>query len=112
MKKHLPFPTPGEIRFSARVSVSCGVADATLQAGELYLFHSKNPLCPASSSLWGIFDKYESGRIYLESSSLNQRSFRIRHPLPPRYRYCRLSSRSELRDYIWNLSYFENFAGM
>ncbi|MDE6779080.1 MAG: hypothetical protein K2J51_06415 [Alistipes sp.] len=95
-----------------RVPSTSDAADAVLKVGELYLFHSKDPQCPASSSLWGIYDKYEYGRLYLESSSRNQRSFRKWHALPKHYRYCRLSSRSELRDYIWNLSYSESRAGL
>lgn len=113
MKKHIPFTVPpAERHFSARVSSVHSIANARLQAGELYLFHTTDPFCPASSSLWGVYDKCECGRIYLESSSRNQRTFRIWHSLPKHYRYCRLASRPELRDYIWNLSYCENIAGL
>ncbi len=73
--------------------------------GDLYLFHTSNPLCPASSSLWGFYDRRINGVIYLEHSSHNLRKFRLFHPLPMRYRYYRLATRSELRDYMYNMGY-------
>ncbi len=75
--------------------------------GELYLFHKNNPLCPAESSLWGFYDRRYGSVIYLESSSKDLRFFRMRDILPAGYRYVRLSSRDELRDYMWRLGYFE-----
>lgn len=68
--------------------------------GEIYLFHCTNPLCPPESSLWGIFDKLDKDGIYLESSTSDLFSFRMWHPLPEVYNFCRRASRSELRDYI------------
>ena len=76
--------------------------------GDLYLFHPCNPRCPASSSLWGFYDKRINGVIYLEHSSHNLRNFRLWHSLPKRYRYCRLSTRRELCDYMYNLGLFES----
>ena len=73
--------------------------------GDLYLFHTYNPRCPASSSLWGFYDKRINGIVYLEHSSHNLRQFRLCHPLPLRYRYYRLATRSELRDYMYNIGY-------
>lgn len=75
------------------------------EIGELYLFHRKNSRCPSISSLWGIFNGYKEGRLSLESSSHNLRSFRHWHILPEEYRYCRCASRHELRDYISGLIY-------
>ncbi len=79
--------------------------------GELYLFHSANPICPAMSSLWGIFDRVESGVIYLESSSRDLQRFRLWHPLPAQYRYCRLATRMELKDYVSALMWHETHNG-
>lgn len=67
--------------------------------GEVYLFHSTDSCCPADGSLWGIFDKKIGTEIYLESSSFDLFGFRYWHRLPRKYRYCRLSTRAELRDY-------------
>ena len=75
--------------------------------GDLYLFHPCNPRCPASSSLWGFYDKQINGVIYLEHSSHNLRNFGLCQPLPKHYRYYRLSTRGELRDYMYNLGVFE-----
>ena len=73
--------------------------------GDLYLFHTCNPRCPASSSLWGFYDKRVNGVIYLEHSSHDLLHFRQYHPLPMRYRYYRLATRCELRDYLYNIGY-------
>ena len=71
--------------------------------GDLYLFHPCNPRCPASSSLWGFYDKRIKGVIYLEHSSHNLHNFHHSHSLPKHYRYYRLATRSELRDYMYNM---------
>jgi len=75
--------------------------------GELYVFNATDCTCPADGSLFGIFDKETSDGIYLESSSRDLIHFCLRHRLPNDYRYCRLASRAELRDYIFNLAYYE-----
>ncbi len=77
------------------------------QIGELYLFHTSNPACPSEESLWGVFDKRAADTIYLESSSENLLTFTLRSALPPRYHYVRLSSRSELRDYFVDITYYQ-----
>lgn len=78
-----------------------------LVTGALYLFHTTDRLCPSESSLWGVFDKDTHGIISLESSSRDLQEFRFWHRLSRDYRYCRRASRSELRDYITNLTYYE-----
>ena len=78
---------------------------AEFHIGDLYLFHTSDSRCPSSSSLWGFYDKRINGIIYLEHSSHNLRKFRLCHPLPTRYRYYRLATRSELRDYMYNIGY-------
>lgn len=55
-----------------------------LIADELYLIPPPDPLCPAASSLRGIFDKTidRSSRSASDSSDLHE--FRLWHPLPER----------------------------
>lgn len=79
----------------------------TLRAGEIYLFHRSDPACPAEGSLWGVFDRRINGKIYLESSTEDLIRFRKWHRLPEGYRYCRLSTRAELRDYTSDSLRFE-----
>ena len=81
--------------------------NSRLSIGDLYLFHPNNKNCPYRSSLWGIYDKTEDGIIYLESSTLNLIHFKKCHPLPKHYCYYRLATRSELRDYMYNMGYYE-----
>lgn len=73
------------------------------QVGELYLFHPTDLLCPCDSSLWGIYDKTSDGNLYLESSSWDLQEFDFWYALSLPYGYSRLSTRSELRDYMSNL---------
>lgn len=75
--------------------------------GELYLFHPSDYACPAEESLWGVFDKTENGTILLESSSHDLKYFRVWHPLTDEYRFARLASRDELRDYAMKLARYE-----
>lgn len=79
-----------------------------LESDELYLFHPSDPLCPAESSLWGLYDRSEEGVIYLEHSTTDQRHFQLWRRLPKHYRYCRLATRSELRDYMYNLGIWDS----
>ncbi len=78
--------------------------DDASAVGELYLFHRTDERCPPDGSLWGIVDRSDAREIRLESSSSDLLHFRLYHPLPEEYRYCRLATRSELRDYVWNLA--------
>ena len=84
-------------------------SNAQFRIGDLYLFHPCNPLCPPEESLWGFYDRTSMDNIYLEHSTLNLRHFTLSTSiLPQQYRYCRLATRSELRDYMYNLGYYEN----
>ena len=78
-----------------------------LFSGELYLFHRIDRSCSSTGSLFGIFDKIADGIIYLESSSSDLIHFHLWHCLPDDYCCCRRASRRELRDYIFNLAYYE-----
>lgn len=76
MKKHSHFgPKCGPCGASLRPAV----AGLNFRAGEVYLFHRSDSRCPGSSSLWGQYDKHYRGRLYLESSSHNLRTFRHWH---------------------------------
>lgn len=87
------------------------VACATCRVGELYLFHRTDPHCPPATSLWGVFDRDDDERLHLESSSSDLHSFRRWHTLPEAYRYRRLATREELRDYTWSLACADLLAG-
>lgn len=76
--------------------------------GELYLFHRSDAGCPAEGSLWGVYDKRVKGRVYLESGTEDMVRFCKWIRLPDGYRYCRLSTRAELRDYISRLLWAES----
>ena len=78
---------------------------AAFRIGDLYLFHTSNPNCPPATRLWGFYDKRINGVIYLEHSSHNLLHFRLWHPLSKAYRYYRLATRSELRDYMFNMGF-------
>ncbi len=80
--------------------------------GELYLFHPANSSCPGDGSLWGVFDHEAPGVVYLESSTSDLRTFTVWCRLPSEYRYCRLATRSELRDYFSALIWYESGATM
>ena len=75
-----------------------------LQLGELYLFHPTKPLGPEGESLWGIVGEIEEQCIVLESCTINQRDFGFNQPLSPHFSYARRASRTELRDYAYNLA--------
>ncbi len=85
------------------------VGKVRFEIGDVYLFHRRNPYCPAESSLWGLFDKRVGSSIYLESSTKDFRHFKTWHRLSDRYRYCRRSTRSEFRDYVVNRTVSEMF---
>lgn len=79
----------------------------SFKSGELYLFNRTDPRCPVKGSLFGTFNQEKSGIIYLESSSVDLRRFRLWHSLPNTYRYCRIATRAELRDYFFNMAFYE-----
>ena len=58
-------------------------------------------------SLWGLYDRHDGNSIFLESWSTDQKHFSKGRHLPEQYRFCRLSTRSELRDYMVNSIYSE-----
>lgn len=72
------------------------------KVGEVYLFHTDNSQCPNEESLWGLYDKSEENTVYLETCSRDHRHFFRGQRLPAEYRFCRLATREELRDYTVN----------
>lgn len=85
-------------------------AESSFRMGDLYLFHASDPQCPPYTSLWGFYDKTSNGTIYLEHSTLDLRHFRLWHTLPKRYRYYRLATRNELRDYMYSLGVVDSIS--
>ena len=83
-------------------------AETIFRIGDLYLFHPNDPRCPAKTSLWGFHNKTSNGIIYLEHSTKDLRHFRLRHRLAQCYRYYRLATRDELRDYMYNLGVWDS----
>lgn len=88
--------------------ISLEVDQAQFEAGELYLFHPTDATCPADSSLWGCVLERTRSQITLETSSdADLCDFVLNGLLPGDYRYCRLSTRDELRDYAFALALCE-----
>jgi len=79
------------------------VSKCIFQSGDVYLFNETDRRCPSVTSLWGMFDTRKSGEVYLESSTVDLKNFTAWCRLPSQYRFCRLSTRAELRDYIADL---------
>ncbi len=82
--------------------------ECTLVTGELYLFHvGCTDGGDYGACLWGIYSHTEADAIYLESASPDMVSYRLHHRLTGSCHNARLSTRDELRDYIYNLCYWE-----
>jgi len=77
------------------------------ETGEIYLFHKTDPDCPDGDALWAVFDSRDVNGIMLESCTDNLIDFTLRCRLPADYRYCRLSTESEVREYAVALAMFE-----
>ena len=81
------------------------IAETEFEEGEVYLFHPSDAECPAESSLWGIFGNRSRTQVFLESSAAaDLEHFVLSGLLPIDYRYCRLASRAEMRDYVYALA--------
>lgn len=75
--------------------------------GEVYMLHTDNPDCPNDSSLWALISESDEDALRIESCSTNLRTFTLWKPLPTEYKYCRLTTRVELREFISNYAYYE-----
>lgn len=96
-----PFPF-GEEALSA-AQLQC-VTEMAFRAGEVYVFYRDESPDHNELPLWGMVEQATDNSLLLESSSLNFKHFRMWHTLPEEYRYCRETTRSELRDYIFMLA--------
>ena len=83
------------------------VKQCNFKVGEVYLFHPADPRCPDAESRRGVDARPGGHSIFLESWSTDQKHFSKGRHLPEQYRFCRLSTRSELRDYMVNSIYSE-----
>lgn len=79
-----------------------------LRSGDVYVFSTDEYPGDESEILWGVFDLREHGRIRLESSSRDLKTFELWHELPERFRYYRETSREELKEYVAGLTFFES----
>lgn len=75
--------------------------------GEVYLLHANDPNCPSDGSLWALISESDEAALRVESCSSNLRTFTLWKPLPTKYKYCRLATREELREFISNYAYYE-----
>lgn len=88
--------------------VPLNVKQAQFEKGELYLFHATDASCPPDSSLWGCVHEFDKSHILLETScGAELRHFVLNGLLPSDYRFCRLATRDELRDYYFALALCE-----
>jgi len=84
------------------------VKDCNFKIGELYIFSTSEHWAKNDPLLWGIFDEQTpDGRIMLEASTRDFMNFILWKHLPPEYLYCRLATRAELRDFIFNISVWQ-----
>ncbi len=78
--------------------------DYPFRCGEVYLFNRTDEACDPKTSLWGLFDKrLENGPVMLEAMTMNLRDFESWVALPSDFKYVRLSTRDELRDFAYLL---------
>lgn len=81
------------------------IDDYPFRSGEVYLFSKTDESCDPETSLWGLFDRrLENETVMLEAMTTNLRDFESWVALPSGFRYVRLSSRDELRDFAYALN--------
>lgn len=82
--------------------------DCNFRIGELYIFSPNDQWTKTDPLLWGIFDKRTpDGQICLEAFTKDFINFNLWMPLPEEYAFCRLATRSELRDFVFNMSIWQ-----
>lgn len=92
---------PEEVKVISRPDVGEKV---TWQVGELYLFaHHTEP----HRQLWAILADVERDGVVAESATEDFRSFDRWVRLAPVWRYRRMATRDELRDYSYALALYE-----
>lgn len=81
------------------------IDDFPFRCGDVYLFSRTDERCDPDTSLWGMFDKrLENGTVFLEAMTMNLRDFESWVALPSDFKYVRLSTRDELRDFAYSLN--------
>ena len=98
----------GKTDYEVQNRLSDYIAADRFDIGDVYLFHKTDPRCPKGSSLWGMFDKCEDGKVFLESSSRDCEVFENWCRLPDDYVYCRLATRTELHQYVFEQTWCES----
>lgn len=83
------------------------IDDFKFKNEEVYLFHPNDPSCPNSTSLWALIFEFDGDSLRVESYTTDLRTFTLWKPLPPKYKYCRMATREELRQFISNYAYYE-----
>ncbi len=80
------------------------IDDFPFRCGDVYLFSKTDESCDPETSLWGLFDKrLADGTVLLEAMTTDLRYFESWVALPPDFKYVRLSTRDELRDFAYRL---------
>ncbi len=81
------------------------VKECRFRTGEVYLFSVADPRCGACDSLWATYDRRRGGEIHLEACTSDRRRFLLWQVLPGAYRYCRMATRGELREYMTDIAF-------
>ncbi len=94
--------------FKARISgeVADFSSDEEFSMGDVYVFSTEKDAA-GSEVLWAMFDRWENGVMILESSSRDLSLFDLWHELPDRFRYYRLTTREELKEYVVGVISYE-----
>lgn len=75
----------------------------TLEIGDLYVFTNQDD----SDRFWGIFEGHDAaGHIILEAASTDFDHFHRHMALPDEYQHMAAATRSELRDFAYNMGYY------
>lgn len=75
--------------------------------GEVYLFSPAHRPTDASSCLWGVVNDQLGERLHMEILSYGFSEYCLDCFLPEGFRYARLATRDELRDFVYNVAYRE-----
>lgn len=76
---------------------------STLEIGDLYVFTNQNN----TGRFWGIFGGHDAaGKIILETASNDFNHFYQQMALPDDYQHVVAATRSELRDFAYNMGYY------
>lgn len=91
---------------SARLTV-CEISAGKPESDVLYIFSKYNLPQFRAGVLWGVVDCVRNGEILLASYSFDLLEFGFDSPLPADYRFCRMATSFEIRDYFYNQGCFD-----